>query len=300
MKIEYTTKLRLSKENEQRLYLINEIIDEYAADDYRLSLRQLYYQLVKENIVPNTEKDYKKLGTLLVKGRMAGIVDWDAIVDRTRKPSIPYHAGDVPDALSDILSAYRLDRQSGQMKYIEVWVEKDALSEVLKRVTEKYHIHLMVNKGYTSCTAMHDAYKRFMAAEDDVRKAVILYLGDHDPSGLDMIRDIASRLRDFGLKDYEVEHIALTTDQIKEYAPPPNPAKTKDPRASWYIDVFGDTSWEVDALNPKILHTLLIEAIESHMHMPTYRKVMKQEKKDRMRLEDFVKTIEEEDEERFV
>ncbi len=152
--------LHLGKANIEKLKIVNKIIEEYAKQGYKLTLRQLYYQLVSRDLIANKISEYAKLSGLLVKGRMAGEVDWDAIEDRIRVPFIPYWVRNIQGAINDTISQYRLDRQDGQEVYIELWVEKDALSGVLKRITSKYHINLMVNRGYSSCTAMHDAYER--------------------------------------------------------------------------------------------------------------------------------------------
>ena len=275
--------LHLSKKNIEQLKLINSIIEEYAEEGYILTLRQLYYQLVSRDVIPNRVQEYAKLSTLLVKGRMAGFVDWDAIEDRIRTPFLPYWVTDVEDAIKDTIDQYRLNRQEGQDVYIELWVEKDALSGVLKRITEYYHINLMVNRGYSSCTAIHDAYKRFQNQEDQGKQVHILYLGDYDPSGLDMIRDIRERLEEFGVSPV-VKPIGLTKTQINRYNPPPNPAKITDPRAKWYIAEYGDTSWEVDALNPKTLHQLVKSNVEKLINMNLFTKKLNQEKKDKKTL----------------
>ena len=187
-------------------------------------------------------------------------------------------------SINDTIRQYRLDRMKGQDSYIELWVEKDALSGVLRRITEEFHINLMVNRGYSSCTAMHDAFERIERAEDENKEATILYLGDHDPSGLDMIRDIEERLNEFGV-DPEVVAIGLTMAQIKKYKPPPNPAKVSDPRAKNYIQEFGSTSWEVDALNPKILHALVRKNVEKRIDIDLFNKQIKQEEIDKVKLQ---------------
>jgi len=284
-KEKFREKLHLSPKNKKQLEVINEIIDEYAAEGYKLTLRQLYYQLVSRDIIPNKQSEYAKLSNLLVKGRMAGVVDWEAIEDRIRVPFIPYWVHGVKDAIDDTISQYRLDRQDEQEVYIELWVEKDALSGVLKRITSHYHINLMVNRGYSSCTAMHDAYKRFRTqAIANEKKIVILYLGDHDPSGLDMIRDIRDRLFEFGV-DVTVKPIGLTMAQIKQYNPPPNPAKITDPRAKDYIEEHGNTSWEVDALNPKVLHQLVRTNVEGMIDMGLFEEMLEKEKEHKKELE---------------
>ena len=283
MKEKFRDKLHLSPANVEKLVVINEIIDEYAAEGYKLTLRQLYYQLVSRGIIPNKKAEYEKLSALLVNGRMGGVVDWDAIEDRLRVPFLPYWVTGISNAIRDTISQYRLNRQRGQSNYIELWVEKDALSGVLKRITSYYHINLMVNRGYSSCSAMHDSYNRLIREAENNKDITILYLGDHDPSGLDMIRDIRKRLEEFGV-DLTVIPIGLTMEQIEKYNPPPNPAKITDPRAKWYIKEYGDTSWEVDALNPKILHALVKEHVENLIDMDLFKEKLEQEKTDKEKL----------------
>lgn len=273
MKEQFYHKLRLSKANKSRLAEINSILEEYVADGYRLTLRQLYYQLVSRDIIPNKQSEYTALMNILKKGRMAGVVDWSSIEDRVRKPILPYWVTGIEDAINDTISQYRLNRMRGQMGNIEVWVEKDALSNVLSRVTSKYHIRLMVNRGYTSVSALYDAYKRLNDGD------TILYFGDHDPSGLDMLRDIKERLLEFNL-DVDVVPVALTTAQVKQFNPPPNPAKFSDPRAEWYVEKYGKTSWELDALPPKELIRLCEEAVVERIDLDQYEAMLVQEKKD--------------------
>ncbi len=293
--------IRMSKRNKLKLEGINGIIEEYRQGGYVLTLRQLYYQLVSRAVIDNKQTEYRKLSVLLKEGRMAGIVDWDSIEDRLRVPQLPYWCHDPQGAVDDAANQYRVDRQKGQRNYTEVWVEKDALSGVLSRVTEKYHVRLLVNRGYGSATAIHDAYRRFMRviSNDDSRKVNLLYLGDHDPSGLDMIRDVRVRISEMMLNSesnyyfndsdiddfFSVKHIGLTTDQIRKYRPPENPAKVTDPRAKWYTKNYGHSSWEVDALNPKVLNELLVSEIESLMDMDLYNHQLDLEENDIKSLE---------------
>lgn len=287
VKTAFVKKLGLSVNNYKQLETINSIIVSYQKQGYKLTLRQLYYQLVSRGLIPNKVQEYAKLSTLLTKGRMAGVVDWEAIEDRLRRPYLPYWVIDVADALTDTIDHYRLNRQEDQKVYVEVWVEKDALSGVLKRITGKYHVNLMVNRGYSSTTAMYDAYVRISTQQDLGKKCYILYLGDHDPSGLDMVRDIRERLETFGVSP-EVKAIALTSEQVAKYNPPPNPAKFSDPRATWYINKFGATSWEVDALPPEVLNTLLVSEIEALIDMDKYRAKISKEDYDKATLKGFI------------
>lgn len=179
---------------EEVIQHIVDIVEEYSSDGYVLTLRQLHYQLVKSNWIVNHDTAYKKLGNILDDCRYAGIIDWDAIEDRGRVPWIPYSVNNTDEALQDTIDQYRINRQDSQENHIELWTEKDALSGILRRTTSKYHVKLVVNKGYTSSSAIYGAYERVISAIDNGQKFIILYFGDHDPSGLDMVRDINDRL----------------------------------------------------------------------------------------------------------
>jgi hypothetical protein len=297
MKTRYVEGLHLSKQNEQRLAVINGIIEKYRKQGLTLTLRQLYYQLVTQNIVENKIAEYSKLSILLTKGRMAGVVDWDGIEDRIRVPDKPSSWNSPQEIIRACAEQYRRDRMRFQDVHIEVWVEKDALSGVLKRVTHPYGVHLMVNRGYSSTSAMHDAFLRFEEAWDADKKVVILYLGDHDPSGLDMVRDIKGRVDTFkGYKTdedtFEITRVALTSAQIKQYNPPPNPAKLSDPRAKDYIAQFGAKSWEVDALPPEVLHSIVEDSIVELIDMDKFNEQKEQEKVEKQKLVKVAKQME--------
>ena len=268
-KIQYEDPRNMRPATKALLGQILDVVEDYASQGYRLTLRQLYYQLVAADILSNEQQQYKKLGKILADARMCGMVDWDIIEDRLRVPQRPPHWGSVGELLDICADKYRCDRHSDQENYVEVWVEKDALSGVLLPITAAYHVNLMVNRGYSSISAMHDAAVRFMDTYHTDDEMYILYLGDHDPSGLDMVRDIADRLDRFGIHA-NVLPIALTMDQIERYDPPPNPAKVTDSRARDYIERYGHMSWELDALQPAVLHELLSSHLDELIDMEKY------------------------------
>lgn len=186
-----------NEDKRQTIDRIIQIVNTFSAKGYVLTLRQLHYQLVTRNWIVNHISAYQKLSGLLDDCRYGGLIDWKAIEDRGRVPYIPYWVKDVEHALQDSLDQYRVDRQKDQETHVELWTEKDALSGILRRSTEKYHIQLVVNKGYTSSSAIYGAYDRIMNKIWEGKKITILYFGDHDPSGLDMVRDIKERLTYF-------------------------------------------------------------------------------------------------------
>lgn len=287
MKEQFRTN-RIRPERQVMIDAVNIILQDYHSQGYRLTLRQLYYQLVAQGTIPNSVKEYSKLSQTCVIGRMNGLLDWFMIEDRIRVPYLEYYVDSPEDAIEDTLSHYKLNRQEGQSRHIEIWTEKDAVSNILKRVSEKFHVRLMVNRGYSSCSAMYETYKRFSRVDQE---QIILYVGDHDPSGLDMLRDIKTRLLEFGTDDFRLIPVALTMPQIKKYKPPPNPAKISDPRAGWYINQFGNTSWELDALSPKVLEAVVRTALLRHLDVIQYNFMIDQEDKDKIKLKNIIKQL---------
>lgn len=270
----------------------DEVIEEYLGQGLRLTLRQLYYQLVTKNIIKNEERSYKNLSNLVSDARLSGMLDWDAIEDRIRVPRIPSEWPNIQDLVDSALYSYRLPRWETQENYIELWVEKDALAGVLRPLAHQYHVSMMVNRGYSSQSAMYEASKRYLNQSDNKIFRVILYLGDFDPSGEDMVRDIEDRMRIFGCGDeFEVRKIALTLSQVKKYNPPPNPTKHSDPRSKEFIAKYGASSWEVDAINPKELSRIIKKEIELYIDAELMETIITKENDDKKRLTKAVQKI---------
>lgn len=260
-KIQYRT-INFKKDSLTRIKQMQEIVAEYAEQGLRLTARQLYYQFVARDLIPNKVQSYKNLTNLLTDARYAGMIDWLAIEDRGRQPDVPSEWDSIQDLVDAAVSSYRLPRWETQPKYAELWVEKQALAGVLEPMASEFHVVLSVNKGYSSASAMFEAAQRFRRRGGKKTK-ILFYLGDHDPSGEDMVRDIEDRLVEFGVRGLEVVKLALTKPQIEEFNPPPNPAKSSDSRYQAYADKHGDECWEVDALPPDELQRIIREAFEA-------------------------------------
>lgn len=280
----------------------NRIVSDYQAQGYDLTLRQLYYQFVARDLIANTDRSYKRLGSIINRGRMAGLVDWSAIVDRTRNLRHLGHHDDPADIIATTVRAFHLDRWTTQPLRVEVWVEKEALAGVVERAASRYDVSWFSCRGYVSQSELWEAGRRHSRYLRRGQRVRVLHLGDHDPSGIDMTRDITDRLNLFVGTDHgrhswevpldeyelsealddlavelqadfpyeeaddlppiEVRRIALNMDQIEEHEPPPNPAKLTDSRAGSYIGRFGRSSWELDALDPSTLDALIVGEIE--------------------------------------
>lgn len=237
----------------------NTIIAEYAAQGYDLTLRQLYYQFVARDLLPNTVQSYKRLGSIINDARLAGLIDWDRLVDRTRGLESPNTWGSPEEIVQVCARTFQHDLWTTQPYRPEVWVEKEALAGVFEGVCGQLRVPHLSCRGYVSQSEMWRAGRRMQRIVKGDQTPLILHFGDHDPSGIDMSRDIADRLKMFAGATVEVRRLALNRPQIDEYDPPPNPAKDTDARFADYQREHGDESWELDALEPAIL-TGLVEA----------------------------------------
>lgn len=260
----------------------NKIINDWMAKGYTLTLRQIYYRFIaldwfpetwideeynrKHGLAPrtkNTIKNYKRLGELLVNGRLAGKIDWDAMEDRTRNLKGLQHWRNPQDAVQWLATQYRIEKWNAQQTRIEVWIEKDALQGIFERVCcePDIDVSFFSCRGYNSESEMWGAAQRILYYEKTFgQQTIILQFSDHDPSGLDMFRDIRDRLRLFQCGAV-IKRLALTIAQVRRLKLPPNPAKETDIRFAKYVEKYGPDSWELDALEPDHLARLVREAV---------------------------------------
>lgn len=276
------------------------ILDEYARQDITMTLRQLYYQLVARDIIPNDQAVYKKLSSLLTDARYAGLLDWDMMTDLTRNSERASQWASLSGLLNSAVRAYRKPRWSGQRYHVELLTEKEALHSVLKPIADRWHIFFTVNRGFNSATTTYQLAGRLQQFIEAGRDVVCLYIGDHDPSGLEMIRDMRARLteilqfRQVQIDAFAFQPVALTFEQVQQYQPPENPAKKTDSRFNGYQRQFGDGSWEVDALRPEVMTDIVDQAIRQFVDEDMFNRVIAEEDTDKARLQTFLTTFDKE------
>jgi hypothetical protein len=283
MKFAYQ-KIRLSKASLELIDVCNRIIEEYQKAGYVLTLRQLFYQCVSRDIIPNRQSEYKRLGSIVNDGRLAGLIDWSALEDRTRNVKSISHWNSPEEIIRAVANQYAIDKWEDQEIRPEVWIEKDALVGVVERICNELDVSYFSCRGYTSQSEMWGASQRFIKNAKNKQRTHIIHLGDHDPSGIDMSRDIEERIRMFmahhgyGGHYFDFTRIALNMDQVQQYQPPPNPAKSTDSRFQGYMDIHGDESWELDALEPQVLSDLIRAKVDDLRDDALYAE--KQEEED--------------------
>lgn len=273
----------------------NAIIQEYQAQGFRLTLRQLYYQFVSRGWIPNTQQQYKRLGGIVNDARMAGLIDWNAIEDRTRNLVASAHWSGPGEIVRACAEQFRVDRWADQKYRPEVWIEKEALVGVIAEICEDLDVPFFACKGYVSQSEQWRAGMRFDHYLGRDQDPVVLHFGDHDPSGRDMTRDNADRLSIFAQHRVEVRRLALNMNQIEEYNPPPNPAKVTDARFEGYAAEFGDESWELDALEPQVLVELIETEVRSLMDEEAWEESGQRQDAARERLAEVAEELDDEE-----
>ncbi len=254
---------RFSPERLRTIATVNAILAEYQADGYDLSLRQLYYQMVARGYIENSQRSYKRLGDLVNDARLAGLTDWAMITDRGRELVHMPHWRSPGEIVAAAADQFRIDKWAEQAIHVEVMVEKAALEGVLIPVCQALDIGFTANKGYSSASTLYEAGKRLARAALYGRQPWIIYLGDHDPSGIDMTRDVEKRLTLFAGCPVRVQRLALNFDQVRALRPPENPAKETDARYAAYAARFGQSCWELDAIEPRALADLVTGAVRA-------------------------------------
>lgn len=295
--------IKLSAEKLTLISICNRIIKGLRDQGHTLTLRQLYYQMIAGDHLPstwiddaynrrnglpdgtkNTEKNYKRLGALLGDARLAGLVDWEAIEDRTRSLDGTAH-WDSPEQIIEVYSKYfKMDKWANQPRRVEVWVEKDALVGVLEKACRPLDVSWFSCRGYTSLSTLYDAGKRLARYADEGQEPLVIHLGDHDPSGIDMTRDITDRVSMFAGQQIDLRRIALSMDQIDEFNPPPNPAKTTDSRFASYQEKYGEDSWELDALTPSYLVEIITNTVTEERDEELWEEALSRESTEQDKL----------------
>lgn len=282
MKQPYITK-RFNRSSLDVIAKAEEICDTYAAQGLDLTIRQLYYQFVARDLIRNNLNEYKRIVQIMNDARMAGLIDWSHIVDRTRFLRGNGHWDNPADILKSAAYGFMRDRWALQPERVEVWIEKDALVGVIQNPCSTWDVPYFACRGYSSVSELRRAGQRLARYERQGKHTTVIHLGDHDPSGIDMTRDIEDRLRVFG-SSVDVHRLALNMNQVEQYGPPPNPTKMTDSRSNGYVDLHGYQCWELDALDPTTIQTMVEAEILSHLDRDQWDRDVSDDEADRDRL----------------
>ncbi len=262
---------------------LREAILAVAAEYERMSLRQLYYQLVSRGL-PKTERAYKRVGDAATQLRLDHSLDYRKIVDgsRTRRPVFQH--GSLGAALETAQDLYRRNYWLDQPRAVEVWCEKDALSGVIQPVCDRWGVTYVATRGFPSLTLR---YESAMALRESGKPTKVYYFGDHDASGRAISANLEGELRQHGA-DVRVVRIALEPEQIADYRLPTRPGKHSDSRQAKFAATYGAASVELDALPPSVLEWLVEDAISREVDYGRWAEAERVERLERETLASIV------------
>ena len=240
-----------------------------------MTVRQVFYQATVHGFVEKAESGYVKVQTDLTVMRRAGELPYSWLADNTRWQRKPRTYNGVQDALKATAAFYRKDLWTNADSYVEIWLEKDALSGVIYPVTSLYDVPLMVARGYASLSFLYNAAEAINELEVPT---FIYHLGDFDPSGVNAGEKIEEELKEMAPNaDITFERIAVTEEQIDEWDLPTRPTKKSDTRSK----AFGDISVELDAIEPNRLRSIVSDAIDIHLPQQQFEALKAAEESER-------------------
>jgi 5S rRNA maturation endonuclease (ribonuclease M5) len=272
------------------LGLIRKLITQHRGR--KLTLRQVFYQLVAKKIIPNNLRAYKNLSYLIAKARKNGDIPWDVIRNHTRFVIKENSWPNFKDFTKKIEKIYHKSKLANQRNYIEIWIEKDSLREWFEPITKEFDVPLIICRGYPSITTLYEASKRLKEIQKPIH---ILYFGDFDPSGEDIFRTIKEKLiKDFGVnrRKLHIKKVALTLKDIKKYKLPPAPTKSTDSRSGKFVKKYGDFAVELEALPVRVLEQKIKRSIKSLLNWKQFQKDLKKEKQETKKLRKLIEKIE--------
>jgi hypothetical protein len=240
--------------------------------------RGIGYKLFTKGLIPSMgRKNMQRVYRLLKEARERGMIPWDWIVDETRDLERAPSWNDPADYADTVIRSYRRDHWNQQPVRVEVWSEKGTVRGVLAPVQNKYGVGFRVMHGFSGATTVYD-----VAQDNDGRLLIVLYIGDYDPSGLCMSEhDLPGRFDKYGGDHVDIERIALKREHLDDLPSFPAADKKKDPRYRWFVSNYGERCWELDALDPNVLRTMVETAILEHIEPVVWKRCAVVEKAER-------------------
>jgi len=252
-----------------------------------MTIRQLFYRLVSAEAVENCRAHYQKVSRLMTMARDREEIGWDSIVDRSRPVYRACTWTNLRQRFEHAAKVYRRDAWQDQPNYVEVWSEKDAVVGSIEEVTDRYAVPLRVTRGFSSTTVMHEMAESFQGIEKPV---YVYYIGDHDPSGRAIDRDVAARLQSYGA-EFTMTRLAIHPEDIRKFNLPALRIKPTDSRADAFEKEHGTQCVELDALPPAELRRRIEEAIVKKLDPYLWERARRAEQAERETTERIAKQV---------
>ncbi len=288
--VNFKSSRRTERKPQAKTLRLFEQIYAVARDYDRMTVRQLFYQLVVRGHIEKTERAYARVQEATVAMRRGKLLPYDKIVDggrvRRRQPGWD----SIGDLLGDAEAAFRLDHWQHQPVLVEIWCEKDALAGVIQPVADRYGVTFVALKGFGSLSIAAESGAELRRAEKPV---VIYYFGDHDPSGWAVSQSIEAELQDHLGDALSFVRYGLDPADIAMYRLPTRAPKPGDGRLAAFVEAFGSPDCvELDALPPDVLTGWVKDVIEHHIDRESWERVQLAEVAQRSSLAGFIATFE--------
>lgn len=264
------------------------------------TLRQLYYRAVSLGLLRPEQSEYKRLGTLMTRAREIGKFPRTWIVDHTRATLKPSSWSGLNDYTDTVRRSYRKDYWASLEHHVEIFVEKDAIAGTIQPVTGENDVALRVCRGYSSVSFAGEIADEW----SEIRKPIFAYyLGDYDPSGFDIERDLREKLERYsgkvcrgdvenpGRDGFAWNRLGVRLEDFDEFDLVRLPLKTDDRRCKGFIAEHGASGAEVDAIPPTELRRRVEQAINDHIDVDRWNKLIRVEELERQTFNDVLATL---------
>jgi hypothetical protein len=221
--------------------------------------RGVGYKLFTAGLIPSMERpEMRRVYRLLKEARERGIIPWSWIVDETRELERVSTWANPAEYARCVARSYRRDFWDQQPRRVMVVSEKGTVRGLLRPVLDDFAVGFQVMHGFGSATIVHD-----ISEDDDGRPLIILYVGDFDPSGMNMSEeDLPKRFSKYNGDHVTLRRIALTPEHLQGLLSFPATDKRKDPRYKWFVKNYGKRCWELDAMDPNDLRACVKKEIK--------------------------------------
>jgi hypothetical protein len=251
-------KKKRSRRTKAQMAQLRQAIMDVLSDpeDRPATVRGVFYRVVSAGEVPKTDSGYDAVQSQVLELRREGVMPYSWISDGTRFRLRPQTWTDVDQALEDVAASYRRALWRDQPTYVEIWSEKDAITGIIRPITERWDVPLLIARGFASETFLWQAASEITR----IGKPTIIYqLGDHDPSGIHSWMAAQKKLREFAPDiDMTFERLAVTPEQIDQLGLLTRRTKLNPRHEKWWP---GGESCEVDAIPSRVLRSIVENAI---------------------------------------
>ena len=240
-----------------------EFVVDFCREFAPVSVRGVYYQATVKKLVKKTEDGYKKIQREVLRGRREKQIPYWQVSDNSRSFYQVKAHDSLSNAAENFADSYKRDFWAQSDTAVEVWLEKEALSGVIRPVTNEYRLRMVPTRGFPSETIVHNAVHQ--AAQEGKYRLVVITLYDFDRAGQDAEAALVGRMQEFAEEfGIVVEHVklGLTHQQVVDMDLPARPAKkVSSADKKWPYDF----ACELDAIPPNVLREMVADAIEPHM-----------------------------------